>query len=157
MKNKILIALLFFACVMISSECESEPDITTGHLKILVNYSIHVIENGRITGTVFIPEVGADVRLYNKDARCRDYQDACNLVAFIGEKSYRSSYFDVTDKNGELVISNILVGRYYLVVKSEGNRRYSEKVIEISENDTLELIKYFSNSVRDAEKLEQWN
>ena len=83
--------------------------------------------------------------------------DAVNNVTFIGEKSYRSSYFNVADSTGDLQIKDIPIGEYHLVLRSVNNRRYSEKNIKIKIGETVDLVKNFTNDVVYDEKLEPWD
>lgn len=147
MENRFYISLLFVLTLLLSG-CDPEPEIEYGSLKIEV--IVRTLMYGDLLGE------GAEARLYYKDASCRSYRDALAYVAFIGEKSYRSKFDDRADSDGIVVIDEIPAGEYYLALASERANRYSEKVIKILANDTLELVKIFTLDARYTESLEPW-
>ena len=105
----------------------------------------------------YLPDTGAEARLYDKDAKCRNYRDATAYVSFIGEKSYRSIYHDKSDQDGIIVINDIPEGEYYLALTTLSYIRYSEKILTIPAKDTLELVKNFTNDGDYIELSEPWD
>jgi hypothetical protein len=60
--------LLLSLLIMLScTQCEKES--TVGHLKVIVTYPEAVYENSTIS-FIPVPGIGAEVRLYDKDAQC---------------------------------------------------------------------------------------
>lgn len=153
MKHQYLPLLSLF--IMLSfTQCEKES--TVGHLKVTVTYPEAVYENSTIS---FIPApgVGAEVRLYDKDAQCLGIRDARIDVAWIGDDATFSIFAQDTKENEEVLFAEIPAGEYYLIVFSSQLTKYTEKYIEVNGGDTLELTKDFTPDLAFFNDLEPWD
>ena len=154
MRNATL-AIIFASVLFTSTQCES-ADAPYGHVKVIVNYPETVIENGTIT-RIQVPGVGAEVRLYDKDAQCWGIRDARIDVAWIDGEPVGSIYAHFSNENGEVLFGDIPTGEYYLVVFAKQLSKYTEKYIEVVGRDTLKLLKNFTDDGAFYNKLEPWD
>jgi len=74
------IAALGIIFLLTSTGCEKESPF--GHLKVTVNYPEAVVVPDQPTYFITVPGVGAEVRLYDKDAHCLGIRDARIDVAW---------------------------------------------------------------------------
>ena len=152
------LTVLCFIILLTSSECDNEadPPPPIGHLKLTVTYPEVVIENDTMYW-IQVPGVGAEARLYNKDARCIGYKDVGFGIAYIGDKSVQCKYVLHVNEKGEIILKDILAGEYYLTVYARQLYKYTEKYIEVAVGDTLKLIKNFTASGSFFKDLEPWD
>jgi hypothetical protein len=134
--------------------CEKEPE--NGHLKLNVTYPEAVVENGMLY-FIPVPGVGAEARLYEKQARCIGYKNAGFGIAHIGENSVQSLYVSLANEKGEILFEDIEAGEYYLTVYARQQYKYTQKYIEIPSGDTLRLNKDFTPELSFFEDLEPWD
>lgn len=142
--------------LLTSSHCENKSDPPNGHLKLAVTYPEAVVENDTIYW-IQVPGVGAEVRLYDGEARCDGYRDAKIDVAWIGNDATYSLYTKVSNEEGEVIFKDIPAGEYYLIVYAGKLYKYSEKYIELIGGDTLSLSKDFSPELAFVKDLEPWD
>ena len=154
MKQFTLTALCLIA-LLASSGCEKDPD-PNGHLKVTVTYPELVYENSTIS-FIPVPGVGAEVRLYDKDAICLGYKDAMLNLVKIGDDYSMSDYKLVSNEKGEVLFSDIPAGEYLLIVYARQLSKYTEKYIEVNGGDTLKLSKYFTEDIGYYKQLEPWD
>ncbi len=149
------ITVLCLIVLFAGSGCEKDPD-PNGHLKVTVTYPDVIIESDTVYW-IQVPGVGAEVRLYDKDAICLGYKDAMlNLVKIEGQ--YETSlYAQRTNEKGETLFKDIPSGEYYLIVYAKQASSYTEKYIEVNGGDTLKLTKVFSPNASFHEDLEPWD
>jgi len=152
----ILLIILCAAILSMSSQCENEAVSQNGHLKLTVMYPEVIIESDTVYW-IQVPGVGAEVRLYDKDAICLGYKDAKLNLVMIGDEYSMSDYLLVTDENGEVLFKDIPAEEYFLIVYARLRSTYTEKYIELSGGDTLKLTKIFSPSAKFYEDLEPWD
>ena len=148
--------VLSIAILLTSSECGQELDPPVGNLKLTVTYPEVVIENDTMYW-IQVPGVGAEARLYNKDARCIGYKDVGFGIAYIGDKSVQCKYVLHVNEKGEIFLKDILAGEYYLTVYARQLYKYTEKYIEVAVGDTLKLTKDFTPSLSFFKDLEPWD
>jgi len=98
---------LCIAILLISSQCDNETDPPIGHLKLTVTYPEAVVVPDQLTYWIQVPGVGAEARLYDKDARCLGYKDAGFGIAYIGANSITSLYISHANENGEILFEDI--------------------------------------------------
>jgi len=143
--------------ILILSGCEKEPvPDPNGHLKLTVMYPEMIITSDTVYW-IPVPGVGAEARLYDKDAICLGYKDAMLNLVRIGDSYTMSEYKLVADEKGEVLFSNIPSGEYFLIVFARKRYSYTEKYIEVTGGDTLKLTKVFSPALRFNEDLEPWD
>ena len=147
--------MLLLTIALILSGCEEEP--ANGHLKVTVTYPEAVVVPDQITYFVQVPGVGAEARLYDKDAQCWGYRDAMIDVAWIEGKPTGSKYALRSDEKGEVLFKDIPTGEYYLVVYARQLTKYTEKYIEVYSGDTLKLTKNFTDDLGFFKDLEPWD
>ncbi|RLD31399.1 MAG: hypothetical protein DRI83_12475 [Bacteroidetes bacterium] len=153
--KQIALTVLCIIILLTSSGCEKESQI--GHLKITVTYPEAVVIPDQPTYFIQVPGVGAEVRLYDKDAQCWGYRDAMIDVAWIDGKPTGSKYALRSDEKGEVLFKDIPAGEYYLVVFARQLVKYTEKYIEVNGGDTLKLTKNFTSSGSFFKDLEPWD
>ena len=155
MKN-IYLTSLCIAILLTSSQCDNEVDPPNGHLKLTVTYPEAVTETDSLY-FIQVPGVGAEARLYDKDARCLGYKDAGFGIAYIGANSVQCIYVLQVNENGEILFEDIEAGEYYLTVYARQIYKYTQKYIEIPVGDTLKLTKDFTPELYFFEDLEPWD
>jgi len=149
------IAALGIIFLLTSTGCEKESPF--GHLKVTVNYPEAVVVPDQPTYFITVPGVGAEVRLYDKDAHCLGIRDARIDVAWIEDDAVFSLYAQRSNTYGEVLFTDIPAGEYYLVVFARQLTKYTEKYIEVYNGDTLELSKSFTEDGAYYKKLEPWD
>ena len=154
--KQLALTVLCFIILLTSSECDNEADPPIGHLKLTVTYPEAVVENDSLY-FIQVPGVGAEVRLYDKDAQCTGYRDAKIDVAWIEGKPVGSKYVQLSNEMGEILFNDIPAGEYYLVVYARQLSKYTEKYIEVNGGDTLKLTKNFTDDLTFYEDLEPWD
>jgi hypothetical protein len=147
--------VLCIAILSTSSQC-NKADPPNGHLKLSVTYPEAVVENGTIS-FVPVPGVGAEGRLYDKDAICLGYKDAMLNIVKIGDRYVTSKYLLTSNTKGEILFNDIPSGEYYLIVFARQLYKYTEKYIEVKGGDTLKLTKKFTPDIALSEDLEPWD
>ena len=126
-------------------------------MKLSVTYPEAVVVPDQLTYFIQVPGVGAEVRLYDKEAICLGYKDAMlNLVKIDGQYS-TSEYQLVSDEKGEVLFSDIPAGEYFLIVYARQITKYTEKYIEVTGDDTLKLTKDFTDDGAYYKDLEPWD
>ena len=150
------LTVLCITILLTSSQCDNEVDLPYGHLKLTVSYPEVVVENDTFY-FIQVPGVGAEARLYDKDAKCMGYRDAMLDVAWIGDDPASSKYVQLSNEQGEVLFKDIPVGEYYFVVYARQWSKYTEKYIEVNGGDTLKLIKNFTADLTFYEDLEPWD
>ena len=148
--------VLCLIVVLTSSECDNEADPPNGHIKLTVTYPEIIIESDTVYW-LKIPGVGAEVRLYDKDAICLGYKDAMLNLVKIGDDYATSLYKLLSNEKGEALFTDIPIGEYFLVVFARKLDRYTEKYIEVSGGDTLKLTKVFTPAGQFLNDLEPWD
>ena len=149
--------------LLTSADCENEPEpeplvSSIGNLKITITYPEAVIENGEKVGYIHVPGVGAEVSLFNNNhVKCLGYKDATLGRVLDGEVLVQPKYTICANESGEIMFQYIQAGEYYLLVVARDLYRYSEKYINVTVGDTLELIKDFSYSGSFFKDLEPWD
>ena len=149
------LTVLCIIILLVSSGCEKESP--TGHLKITVTYPEAVVIPDEPTYFIQVPGVGAEVRLYDKDAQCWGYRDAMIDAAWIDGNPTSSKYAQLSNERGEVLFKGIPADEYYLVVYARQLTKYTEKYIEVNSSDTLELIKNFTDDLGFFKDLEPWD
>ena len=152
----ITLTVLCVTILLTSSQCENETDPPNGHLKLVVTYP-EVVHEADTFYYVPAPGVGAEARLYDKDAQCLGYRDAKLDVAWVDDKAVASKYTKLSNETGEALFKDIPSGGYYLVVFTRQLSKYTEKYIEVSGGDTLKLVKNFTPDLTYWEDLEPWD
>jgi len=150
---------LIMVCVTIlltSSQCDNGADLPNGHLKLKVTYPEVIIESDTVYW-IQVPGVGAEVRLYDKDAICKGYKDAMLDIVWIGDDYATSMYSLDSNEKGETLFKDIPSGEYFLIVFARQVSSYTEKYIEVYGGDTLKLTKVFSPNASFHEDLEPWD
>jgi len=148
----ILCASLFLTC----SQC-GKSDPPNGFLKINITYPKAVVVPNQPTYFIQVPAIGAEVRLYDKDAICLGYKDANLNLVRVGDQYATSIYRLVSNEKGEVLFEDIPAGEYFLIVFARKLYKYSEKYIEVTDGDTLILAKDFSPELGFSNDLEPWD
>ena len=138
--NQILNIFFCFVVLLTSSQCDKESDPLNGYLKLMVFYPEIIIESDTVYWKQ-IPGVGAEVRLYDKDAICKGYKDAMLDIVWIGDDFATSKYRLDSNEEGEILFNDIPSGKYFLIVYARQLSSYTEKYIEVHGGDTLKLTK----------------
>ena len=147
-----------FLCIIVLLTCmKCKKESSTGHLKLKVTYPEAVVIPEQPTYFVPVPGIGADVRLYNKDAICKGYKDAMLDIVWIGDEFATSKYKSTTDEQGKVLFNNIPSGEYLLIVYARQISKYSEIYVEVNAGDTLILRKDFTPDGAFFEDLEPWD
>jgi len=150
------LSLLSISLLLTSSQCDKEVVSTYGHLKLAVTYP-EVVHEADTFYYVPTPGVGAEVRLYDKEAVCLGYKDAMLNLVKIGGQYSTSMYLLVSNEKGEVLFTDIPIGEYYLIVFARQLSKYTEKYIEVNGGDTLKLVKNFTPDLTYWENLEPWD
>ena len=150
------LSLLSISILLTSSHCDNEVASPYGQLKLTVTYP-EVVHEADTFYYVPAPGVGAEARLYDKDAQCLGYRDAKLDVAWVDDKAVASKYTKLSNETGEALFKDIPSGEYYLVVFTRQLSKYTEKYIEVSGGDTLKLVKNFTPDLTYWEDLEPWD
>jgi hypothetical protein len=150
------LSVLCTTLLLTSSQCDNEVVPTDGHLKLTVSYPELVVENDTFY-FIQVPGVGAEARLYDKDAKCDGYRDAKIDVAWIGNDATYAKYTQVINEIGEALFNDIPADEYYLVIFTGQWYRYTEKYIKVNGGDTLNLTKDFTADLTFDKSLEPWD
>jgi hypothetical protein len=146
--KRFTVFLITAIILLTGSECENSPEpmeSSIGNLKITITYPEAVIENGEKIGYKHVPGVGAEVSLfYNNNAKCLGYKDATLGRALEGDTLVQPKYVMRANEKGEIMFQFIQAGEYYLIVVARAHYSYSEKYVQVTVGDTLELKKDFS-------------
>ena len=146
-----------FVLIILLSGSGCKKETPYGHMKLSVTYPEAVVVPDQLTYFIQVPGVGAEVRLYDKEAICLGYKDAMlNLVKIDGQYS-TSEYQLVSDEKGEVLFSDIPAGEYFLIVYARQITKYTEKYIEVTGDDTLKLTKDFTDDGAYYKDLEPWD
>lgn len=153
--RRIVVTLLGLGIFLSNSQCDKSA--ATGHLKVSVTFPQAVVVPNQPVHFIQVPGVGAEVRLYNKDAVCLGYKDAMlNIVKVDGE--YTTSLYNLrTNENGEVFFEHIPEGEYFLIVYAGDLYKYSEKYIKVIGGETIALNKNFTDDGAFIMKLEPWD
>jgi len=146
--------VLCAAVLLTSTHCDKEP--TQGHLKLTVAYPEIIIESDTMYW-LQVPGVGAEVKLYDKDAICKGYKDAMLGIAWLVDKYVSPKYSLEINSEGEILFNDIHSGGYFLIVYARRLSKYTEKYIEVIGGDTLKLKKVFTPDGSFLEDLEPWD
>lgn len=135
--------------------CEKQTPY--GHLRLNVTYPEAVVVPDQQTYFIQVPGVGAEVRLYDKNAICLGYKDAMLNLVKIGDEYATSKYLEVSNEMGEVLFENIPAGEYFLIVYARQITKYTEKYIQVNSGDTLILSKDFTDDGAYYKDLEPWD
>lgn len=151
------IAITVFCAIIIltGSGCEKEPPC--GHFKLSVTYPEAVVIPDQPLSFIRVPASGAEVRLYDKDAICLGYKDAMLNLVKIGDDYATSEYLLLSNEKGEVLFTDIPAGEYFLIVFARQLYKYTEKYIEVTDGDTLILVKDFTPELAFSNDLEPWD
>jgi len=148
--------VLYTTILFTSAQCNKESDPQNGHLEVTITYPEVVIKSDTMYW-FSVPGVGAEVRLFDKDAECLGYKDARLGRALIGDELAQCKYVANPNTEGKILFEDVEAGEYYLIVYAGQLYKYSEKYIEIIGGDTLKLTKNFTPSGSFFKDLEPWD
>lgn len=155
--RQITLIALCSTIMLTSSECNTDSDPLIGHMKLMVTYPEAVVTPDQPTYFIQVPGVGAEARLYDKDAECLGYKDVGLGRALIGDELAQCKYVANSNEKGEILFADIEAGEYYLTVYARQLYKYTQKHIAVPVGDTLKLIKDFTPSGSFFEDLEPWD
>lgn len=150
--NLAVLGLVFLLAIF---GCENETP--NGQLIVSVTYPEAVVVPNQPTYFIQVPGVGAEVRLYDKNAICLGYKDAMLNLVKIGDEYATSKFLQVANEKGDAVFEDIPAGEYFLIVYARQITKYSEKYIEVKSGDTLMLAKDFTDDGAYYKDLEPWD